>query len=440
MSPGTALLRDWLPSSVLHLARRARRLPQRALVGALRTPVGRRGLGLLVDVSFNPFDPAFLENPYPHFRRLRERDPVYRSPLGFWVVSRYADATAILSDPRFGHPDYAAEARRAGPENAFRALRSTSLIMRNPPDHTRLRRFVSEAFTPAFVASLRPRVEALADGLLDAIEPAHEADLVEAFAVPLPVAVVSEIFGIPFEDGMRCHTWVVEMAAAAEVSLPAHAQARAVVAAGQLCEYFNGVIRESREGASRGLASALVAAQSRSAEVNDAELLGTCVLMFSAGHETVVASLGNAMATMLTHPGAPEALRGAHDATRVVDELLRYDPPVQFYARQATEDVSIGGRLIRRGESVFVAVAAANRDPEQFPDPDRLDFTRSNAGHDLTFGHGIHACIGRSLARLEGQVALPALARRLPSLWLASPPVRRPTAGLRSVDRLHVAW
>jgi hypothetical protein len=425
---------------VRRLAGQARRFPRHALIGALRTPAGRRGLGLLVDISFNPLDPAFHEDPYPFYRRLRERDPVHRSPFGFWVVTRYADVVAILSDPRFGHPDYQVEARRSGPANAFRTLRSTSMIMLNPPDHTRLRRLVGEVFTPAFVAALRPRVQALADRLLDDIQSAGKANLVAAFTVPLPVAVISEVFAIPFEDGMRCHLSVVEMAAAADFAPSAHARARAQAAARQLCDYFGGVIRKSHEESQPGLASGLVEAQRKAGGVSDAEVLATCVLMFSAGHETIVGFLGNAIATMLTQPGVCEALQDEQQVANVVDELLRYDPPVQLFARQAKEDAEVGGRLIRRGESVFVAVAAANRDPEEFPDPDRLDFTRPGAGHDLAFGHGIHACIGRALARLEGQVALPALARRLPALRLAKPPVRRPTAGLRSVDSLHVAW
>jgi hypothetical protein len=440
MSSGSAALKNWLPGGVRRLAGQASRLPRRALIGALRTPAGRRGLGVLVDVSFNPLDPAFHEDPYPVYRRLRETDPVHRSPLGFWVVTRYADVVAILSDPRFGHPDYQVEAQRAGPGNAFRTLRGTSVITLNPPDHTRLRRFVGEAFTPALVAALRPRIEAIADRLLDDIQSVREVNLVEAFTVPLPVAVISEVFAIPFEDGMRCHVSVVEMAAAAEFVPSAATQARAQAAAQQLCDYFGGVIRESRDGSRPGLASGLVEAQRKVDGVNDAEVLAACVLMFAAGHETIVGFLGNAIATMLTRPGVREALQEAHRVANVVDELLRYDPPVQIFARQANDDAKIGGRLIRRGESVFVAVAAANRDPEQFPQPDRLDFTRPNAGHDLAFGHGIHACIGRVLARLEGQVALPALARRLPPLRLARAPVRRPTAGLRSVDSLHVVW
>jgi cytochrome P450 len=440
MSSGSAVLKDRLPARVRRVAGQAGRLPRLALIGALRTPVGRRGLGLLVDLRFNPLDPAFYENPYPFYRRLREQDPVHRSPFGFWVVTRYADVVGILTDPRFGHPDYQIEARRAGPGNAFRALRGTSMITLNPPDHTRLRRFVGEAFTPALVAALRPRIEAMADRLLDDLQAVREVNLVEAFTVPLPVAVISEVFAIPFEDGMRCHVSVVEMAAAAEFAPSVGAQARAQTAARQLCDYFSGVIRESRDGLRPGLARGLVEAQKKVGGVSDAEVLAACVLMFAAGHETIVGFLGNAIATMLTRPGVREALQETHRVANVVDELLRYDPPVQIFARQANEDAEIGGRLIRRGESVFVAVAAANRDPEEFPQPDRLDFTRPNGGHDLAFGHGIHACIGRALARLEGQVALPALARRLPHLRLVRSPVRRPTAGLRSVDSLHVAW
>jgi cytochrome P450 len=394
---------------------------------------------MLVDLSFNPLDPAFLEDPYPFYQRLRERDPVHRSPMGFWVVTRYADVAAILTDPRFVHPDYVPEARRKGPDEAFRTLRSSSMITLNPPDHTRQRRFVVDVFTPALIASLRPNIERIADRCLDALAGVREADLITAFAVPLPVAVISEVFGMSFDDGMRCHVAVVDVAAAAEFVSSDRTSRRAHEAARELTDYFARAIEECRRDPRPGLISSLVEAQRRSGAVNDLELRSACVLMFSAGHETIVGFLGNAIATMLSVPGVREALLDAPLVPQVVDELLRFDPPVQLFARQAREDVELGGRRIRQGESVFVAIASANRDQAQFPDPDRLDFARP-AGRDLVFGHGIHGCIGRALDRLEGQVALPALARRLPGLRLVGRPVRRQTAGLRSIDRLDAVW
>jgi cytochrome P450 len=407
----------------------------------MQTPGVRRAVRAALDLRIDPYDPAFRADPYPTYRRLRERAPVHRTRLGVWLLSRHADGLAVLGDPRFVHPDYRAAAARRGATGALAWLQGNMLISMNPPDHTRLRRVVADAFTGGCGADLRARIHAVTEELIDRIAGAGRMDAVRDLAVPLPIAVVAEILGIPRADAERCRRWTREVAATVEPAPTGAERARAEAAAGQLVDYFRRVAEARRTRPGHDAISALVRARQEDGALDDGELVASAVLLFAAGHETTVAFLGTALLALLRNPSAWEALHDDPTLGRSgIDELFRYDPPVQLFGRQAREDVVLDGRRIRRGETVFLLVGAMNRDPERFPDPDRLDLRRRDSQH-LAFGHGLHACLGQALARLEGQVVLETLARRLPGLRLRpEPPVWRPSYAIRALDSLAVAW
>ncbi|OGQ78816.1 MAG: hypothetical protein A3F90_15220 [Deltaproteobacteria bacterium RIFCSPLOWO2_12_FULL_60_19] len=407
----------------------------------MRLPPLRRLLRFLLDLPFDPYDSGFRADPYPFYHRLRERAPVYRSPFGVWFVTRYADAVALLTDPRFNHPDHRAQAQHPQAGGALALVRSNMMITRNPPDQTRLRRVVADVFTASFVADLRPRIQAAVDLLLDRVEKARRMDAVTDFAAKLPVAVIAGAFGIPSDDAARCQTWARPMSVLFDLAPTRAELAGAEAAVGRIAEYFRGLIGERRKWPGADLISALVQAQQSEGCLDDDELLANCILLFIAGYETTVAFVGTTILTLLRHPAAWKALGSDPGLLQSgVDELLRYESPIQTFGRQAQEDVVLGEKRIRRGQTVLVLVGAVNRDPAKFPDPDRFDLARRN-NHHLAFGHGIHACLGQGLSRLEGQVALETLVRRFPGLRLGDrPPVWRAEFAIRALDSLPVAW
>ena len=430
--------------SLLRLAKAAARLrnvPTRAAVTAMRVPAFQRLLSLVDGFEFNPFDPAFIADPYPTLARLRARDPVYKSAFGIWLVTRYDDAIAVLSDQRFVHADLRGHVRREKAPGFDRMTRSDMVIALNPPDHTRLRRILGEAFAAHLGPDLRPRIETLAHLLLDRVEGAGRMEAVADFALPLPVTVIGEIFGLSPEESARCQVWARE-ATDALALLPTAAQvARANRATEQLAAYFTKLIEHRKVRPGHDFVSTLIAAQQRESNFSDAELIANCILFFAAGYETTAAFVGNSIRALMQHGEAWDQLRAdPASITGALDELLRFDSPLQFFGRQAREDVALGGKRIRRGQTVMVLAGAANRDPARFPQPDRLDLKRPDS-RSATFGHGLHQCVGRSLARLEGQVALEVLIRRLPTLRLGGEPVVwRQNGLLRAVDVLPVAW
>jgi hypothetical protein len=418
-----------------------RRAPTRLAVAAMRASATRRILARFGAFEFNPLDPAFSADPYPTFRRLRERDPVHKSAFGPWLVTRYDDAIAVANDERFLHPDYRADVRRQTAPGPMHLTRSDMVISLNPPDHTRLRRILGEAFAAHLGPALRPRIEALAHGLIDRVGQARCMDAAAAFAFPLPVTVIGEIFGLSREESVRCAAWTRVGTDALGFAPTAGRVARAHEANGKLREYFAELIRIRRAEPGPDFVSALVQAQAREADFSDAEIVANCILFFGAGYETTVAFIGTALRTLMQHRDAWERLAADPDLVgRSVDELLRYDAPLQFFGRQAREDMRLAGKRIRRGETVLVLTGAVNRDPARFPDPDRLDLGRRDSP-SATFGYGIHACIGRSLARLEGQIALEVLLQRLPTLRPGAGPARwRHDSLFRALDVLPVAW
>jgi len=393
--------------------------------------------------SFNPMDPEFLADPYPTYHRLRAEDPVHQSPLGFWVLTRYEDVAAVLRDARFiKEPLAALVAARFGGE-VPRGV-GLSMLDRDPPDHTRLRSLVSKAFTPRVVEGLRPRIQAIVDDLIARAEPAGSMDLIEEFAYPIPVNVICEMMGVPVRDHERFKGWSLDIARGLDsIWLPPDSEIprRSVAARHAISDYFRELIAQRRTSPRGDLLSALIAAEEAGDKLNEEELLATCILILIAGHETTVNLIGNGVLALLRHPAELSRLRTTPGLiTSAVEELLRYDGPVQRTARVASADATIGGHTIRQGEMVMPFIGAADRDPAQFPEPDRLDLSRADNRH-IAFGWGIHFCLGAPLARVEGQIAIDTLFRRLPRLALVGDSVEyRQSLTLRGLKTLPVKF
>ena len=396
----------------------------------------------MADVQFNPIDPEFVANPYPTYHRLRTLDPVHHSPLGFWVLTRYEDVVSSLRDPRFAKEAIA----------AFVAARfgmtlpgvGVSMLDRDPPDHTRLRGLVNKAFTPRVVEVLRPRVQQIVDGLLDAAEGAGAMDLIEDFAYPIPVIVICEMLGVPVEDRERFKQWGLDIARGLDaIWLPPDSEVtqRSMASRRALSDYFRELIAERRKAPRGDMLSGLIAAEEAGDKLSEEELLATCILLLVAGHETTVNLIGNGTLALLRHPDQLRLLRENPGLIAgAVEELLRFDGPVQRTARIPSEDVTVAGQTIPKGEMVMPFIGAADRDPAQFPDPDRLDITRSDNRH-IAFGWGIHFCLGAPLARVEGQIAINTLVQRLPKLALATDkPEFRQSLTLRGLSTLPVSF
>lgn len=392
---------------------------------------------------FNPLMPEFHSNPYPFYRALREEDPVHQSPLGFWVCTRYDDAVMILRDPRFGREGMAKrmEARLGLTQDTSRAR---DMLFQDPPDHTRLRALVSRAFTPRVVEVMRPHIQEIVDGLLDRVDGARAMDVIEDLAYPLPVTVICEMLGVPAADQDIFKTWSTDIARSLDAAvLPADSDAipRGRDARLGLADYFRSLIATRRKDPKPDLLSALIAAEEEGNKLSEGELVSTCMLLLIAGHETTVNLIGNGLLALLQHPDQLRALRDDPELIQTgVEELLRFDGPVQRTGRMTTAEVEIGDKRIPRDSVVVSVIGAANRDPKQFADPDRLDVSRKDNRH-IAFGFGIHFCLGAPLARLEGQLALGTLLRRMPKLALVSDvPEWRESSTLRGLKSLPVTF
>jgi cytochrome P450 len=393
--------------------------------------------------SFNPMDPEFLADPYPTYHRLRAEDPVHQSPLGFWVLTRYDDVSAVMRDPRFiKEPLAALVAARFGAE-VPRGV-GLSMLDRDPPDHTRLRGLVSKAFTPRVVDGLRPRIQQIVDELITRAQAVGSMDVIEEFAYPIPVNVICEMLGVPVADHERFKGWSLDIARGLDsIWLPPDSEVprRSAASRHAINDYFRGLIAQRRASPRGDLLSALIVAEEAGDKLNEEELLATCILLLIAGHETTVNLIGNGVLALLRNPGELKRLRETPGLIMTaVEELLRYDGPVQRTARVASAEATIGGRTIAKGEMVMPFIGAADRDPAQFPDPDRLDLTRADNRH-IAFGWGIHFCLGAPLARVEGQIAIDALVRRLPRLELMTDePEYRQSLTLRGLKTLPIKF
>ncbi len=400
-------------------------------------------------ILFNPFDPNFRSDPYPVYQRLREESPVHRSPLGFFVLTRYEDCASLLRDPRVSN-DFTnstaamEEAAKQGIDLEQLASENTRpFLFMDPPDHTRLRSLVSKAFTPRVVEGLRPRAQQIVDRLLDAAVARGEIDVIADLAYPLPVTIISEMLGVPAEDHEVFQDWSQEMARSLDPDfvLPADVLERRQKAGDEFAEYFRALIAKRRLDLRDDLVSALIAAEDGGETLSENELLSTCILLLIAGHETTVNLIGNGMLALLRHPDQMARLRDDPSLIKTaVEELLRFDPPVQLTGRTAKEDIPLSDGVLPAGQQAIMLLGAANRDPRQFVEPDRLDLAREDNRH-LAFGMGIHFCLGAPLARIEGQIAIGEMARRLgsPELMVAEPEYKE-NVTLRGLASLPVRF
>ncbi len=395
-------------------------------------------------VLFDPFLPEFIADPYPFYHRLREAEPVHRSPLGFWVLTRYDDCVTLLRDQRFGRAGFEGMLEAVYGEQREQGRLPTSMLFRDPPDHTRLRSLVSRAFTPRVIEGLRPRIQQIVDELLDGVRDARQMDVIAELAYPLPVTVICEMLGVPVGDHASIKQWSSDIARSLDaIGLPSDLEIaeRGREGRRQLGEYFRGLVPARRRQPRADLLSLLIAAEEQGDKLSEGELLATCILLFIAGHETTVNLIGNGLVALLRHPEELERLR--EDPALIpsgVEELLRYDGPVQRTARIAQADVELGGHMIEKGQMVVALIGAADRDPAHFAEPDRLDVGRRD-NHHIAFGFGIHFCLGAPLARLEGQIALGTLLRRAPGLALGSDALEwRESSVLRGLKALPVVW
>lgn len=402
--------------------------------------------------KYDLYSDAFRADTYATFARMREQDPVLCQPgldgeTPIWFVTRYEDAEAVLlDDERFVRDGRLAlePEQRPAPEALpdYVAFVDSNMLNRDGEDHRRLRRLVSKAFTPRMIERLRPRIEEIAGELIDRVATDGEMELVSAFAFPLPITVIAELLGVPVADRDRFRDWSAFMVGPA---VAAAEMERADAALTEFVDYLRALFVERRQTPGDDLVSALVAVEDSGDTLSEEELSSMVALLIVAGHETTVSLIGNAMLALLTHPEQRAELeRDPSLLPRAVEELIRYDGPVErTLNRWATEDVELAGQTIRRGETVIVILGAADRDPARFEAPDRLDLGSRREIRHLGFGRGSHFCLGAPLARLEAEIALGTLLRRLPGLRLAiaEDELRwRPVPLFRSLVALPVAW
>lgn len=399
--------------------------------------------------------PEGRANPYPLLRRVQRRAPMIFIPKHNWVVTRYAEAATLLRDPRFSsdqenrrlRPGWEERWREFLQKHPERGVRlSNTMLFKDGADHERLRGLVSKAFTPRMIEGLRPRIQQLAEELLDVVEPNGRMDLIADFAYPLPVTIICELLGVPAEDGANFRAWTAKVARSLDPSTN-EAELEDVIQSGDEAArafgaYFADLIERRRAEPREDLVTALLHAQEGEDRLTTDELTSTFVLLLVAGHETTTNLIGNGTLALLRNRVELEKLSAglSPDAVRLaVEELLRFEPPVSGVVRTATQDIAFAGTVIPAGHDVIVPFGAANRDPAHFPDPDRLDIGRTDNRH-LTFSGGPHFCLGAPLARLEGQIAFAALLRRFPKLELETDePEWRETFTLRGLKRLPVS-
>jgi len=394
---------------------------------------------------YHLLDPEVLANPYPLYDRLRREDPVHWDPfLHAWVVTRYEDVVRVLHDFSANRTPTPQQLREMGLSqlSPIADVMVRQMLFMDQPAHTRLRGLCSQAFTPKRVEELRSHIQDIADRLLDAVIPAGEMDLIREFAAPLPATVTAEMLGVPTSDHVQLKAWSADFAEM--LGNFQHNPDRAHRVLGSLeamTAYFQDAIRKQSTDPRPGLVHDLLTAEVNGDRLSEEEVVANLIVTMVGGQETTTNLIGNGILTLLRNPEVVEQLRADFSLIpSAVEELLRYESPSQHTARIAPEDVEIGGRNIRRRDAVIAVMGAANRDPERFPDPDRIDITRRDNRH-VAFGFGAHFCFGAPLARIEAQIAFRALLERLPGLALEPAPIEwRENLGLRGLKSLKVSW
>ena len=379
-------------------------------------------------IAFNPFDPAFIANPYPFYHQLRTAAPVWQSPLGMWIVSRHDDVAAFLKDRRYGKNYVANITRQYGPDamnEPARASLGRTMLVLDPPDHTRLRSLVTKAFTARRVEEMRPRITALVDALIDRVEAAGHMDIIADFAHRLPIIVICDMLGIPEEDQpqfferSRVNGRLIDPVPMSREELDV-ANANTL----ETNAYFESLFDRRRREPKDDLITLLVQAEEQGDRLTTEELTANVGLLFAAGHETTANLIGNGLLALHRNPDQWALMKSDPSLIpNAMEELLRYDSSVQLTGRSTIEAVELRGVAIPAGQSVVAFLGAANRDPAVYADPDRLDITRRDV-RALSFGGGIHHCLGAQLTRIEAQEAFAGLIRRLPRSSRPRAPMR----------------
>ncbi|MEW1549669.1 cytochrome P450 [Streptomyces tsukubensis] len=399
-----------------------------------------------MDALFEPWSPAFVADPYPAYERLRADGRVHWfGPTRQWLVPHYADVSALLRDRRLGrtylHRFTHEEFGRTAPppeHEPFHTLNDNGILDLEAPDHTRIRRLVTKAFTPRTVAALEPTVRRLAAELVAGLKKDGGGDLLADIAEPLPVAVIAEMLGIPEPDRYLLRPWSADICGMFELNPSEETARKAVTASVEFSAYLRTLIAQRRTDPGEDLISALIAAYDEGDRLSEQEMISTCVLLLNAGHEATVNTTANGWWTLFRHPEQLAALRADHTLLpTAVEELMRFDTPLQMFERWVLDDIEIGGTVVPRGAELALLFGSANRDPERFDDPDRLDLSRTDNPH-ITFGAGIHFCLGAPLARIELAASFGELLREAPTMRLAGEPEWKPGYVIRGVHALPV--
>jgi len=400
------------------------------------------------DPLFNPLAPDFIRDPYPHYDRLRTLDPIHVTPFGQFVASRHADVSLVMRDKRFGKDFVERSKRRYSPaimdEPVFRSM-SHWMLQADPPDHTRLRGLVVKAFTARRVEDMRPRIQEIVDQAIDAVIDRGHMDLIEDFAFRLPVTIICDMLGIP-EDHREVFYKSSRDGGRLLDPVPLSKEEIAKGNAGNMMAqmYFQQLFELRRKTPGDDLITQLVQAEEDGNKLSNEELTANIILLFGAGHETTVNLIGNGLLALHRNPDQLALLKARPELmVNAIEEFLRYDSSVQMTGRVALEDIDdLGGKKIPKGETVLCLLGSANRDPAVYPDhPDRLDVVRQNV-KPLSFGGGIHFCLGAQLARIEAEIAIATLLRRLPDLRIddVENPKWRSTFVLRGLTELPASW
>lgn len=399
-------------------------------------------------VEFNPLSAEFRDNPQPFYRQLRAVDPVHWSSfLGFWVLTRYADCVAVLRDAKRFSVDprdlaiYEALMQGVGEQRPLMQMERKWMLMLNPPDHTRLRTLVTKAFTPRVVENMRPRIQAITDELLDQVQSAGRMDVLADLSFPLPVIVIAQMLGVPTEDRDKFKAWTPDLARTLDPILSPEVLDAGDAATLAFYDYFRALVAKRRTDLRDDLLSALIAAEEQGDRLSEDELIATAVLLLGAGHETTMNLIGNGLLALFRHPDQLAKLKTDPALIQsAIEECLRFDGPVQMTARTALEDIEIEGKTITKGQQAVIVLAAANRDPARFAEPDQFDIARKDNLH-IAFSHGIHYCLGAPLARVEAQIVINTLLRRMPNLRLTTEQLEwRETVTIRGLKALPVTF
>lgn len=397
-------------------------------------------------IAFDPFEPGFVASPYDQYRRLREHDPVHWSPLlEGWVLTRFDDVVELLRDPTISveldHARATGVVELQRERQARTGRSSDTLVLRDDPDHNRLRKLLQRPFGPRPVESLRAMVAGKVDAAMAGLAPRGAMDAIGDFAYPLPVSVFNDMLGLPDEDAPRVRSWIQAVARMLDPVIDDDEHTRCQVLMDEMYDYLDRVIEQKRAAPADDVMTDLVQAEEDGDRLTRDELVAQVVTLYVAGHEPTMALIGNGLLALVRQPDQLALLRSQPDLLpNAVNELLRFDGPNQFVRRIARRPMEIGGREVAAGDVIYAGVGAANHDPDRWPDPDRVRVDRPDAAHHVQFGSGIHHCLGAHLARLQAEVALGALLFRLDDLALAGEPVWSERMVIRGLQSLPITY